>query len=132
MEHIEAKNLLSALANGTNPVTGEVLPAESPYNEPLVIRALFTVLKSSRGPSIRKTPEERMQDNLAAGRPKMAGMPWNDDQRAEAADKFKGGMSLRDLASHFERTQGAIHAELARQGLIEPDRRWEGRQATAA
>lgn len=132
MEHIEAKNLVSALANGTNPVTGEVLPAESPYNEPLVIRALFTVLKSSRGPTVRKTPEERMQENLTAGRPKMAGLPWNDEQRAEAAEKFQGGASVRELATHFERTEGAIHAELARQGLVEPDRRWEGRQATAA
>ncbi|EGU61756.1 hypothetical protein VINI7043_21551 [Vibrio nigripulchritudo ATCC 27043] len=36
--HLE---IVEALANGINPQTGEVLPSESPYNSPDVIRALF-------------------------------------------------------------------------------------------
>lgn len=119
MEYTEAKNLVSALADGTDPVTGEVLPATSPYNEPKVIRALFTVLNSSNGKAVKKSPEEKMEENLAAGRPKNAGMPWTDELRAELAEKFQGGMTLQKLAGHFERTGGAIHAELVRQGLVD-------------
>lgn len=119
MEFSEAKNLVSALANGTNPVTGEVLPAKSPYNEPTVIRALFTVLNSSNGKAARKSPEEKMEENVAAGRPRNAGLPWTDDLRDEVSEKFQGGMAVHDLARHFERTEGAILSELARQGLVD-------------
>jgi hypothetical protein len=58
MELDEAKSLLSALANGINPVTGEVLPDTSPYNEPRVIRALFAVLDSVKG---SKQPKRRLR-----------------------------------------------------------------------
>ena len=119
MEFTEAKDLVSALANGTDPVTGEILPAKSPYNEPTVIRALFTVLNSSNGKATRKSPEERMEENLAAGRPRNAGLPWADDLRVELAKKFQSGMVLQELARHFERTNSAIVSELARQGLVD-------------
>jgi len=36
--HLE---ILQALAAGTDPITGEVFPADSPYNQPEIIRALF-------------------------------------------------------------------------------------------
>lgn len=119
MELNEARELVSALANGTDPGTGEILPAESPYNDPRVIRALFTVLDSSKGRAARKSPEEKMEENLAAGRPRHAGLPWTDDLRGELAEMFKGGTALRELARHFERTNGAILSELARQGLVD-------------
>lgn len=115
----EAKELVSALANGANPLTGEGLPAKSPYNDPMIIRALFTVLNSSNAKAMKKTPEEKMEENLAAGRPRNAGLPWTDDLRTELAGMFQGGAALRDLASHFERTNGAILSELARQGLVD-------------
>ena len=119
MEFHEAKDLVSTLANGTDPVTGEILPAESPYNEPAVIRALFTVLNASNGRATKKSPEEKMEENLAAGRPRNAGLPWTDDLRAELAEKFHSGMALGELARQFERTNGAILSELARQGLVD-------------
>ena len=118
MEFTQAKNLVNALANGTNPVTGEILPAESPYNEPTVIRALFTVLNSPGGRGTKQSPQEKMEENLAAGRPRNAGLAWTDELRAEVAEKFQGGMTLQELAGYFERTSGAILSELARQGLI--------------
>jgi len=119
MEFNEAKDLVNALANGTDPVTGEILPAKSPYNDPAVIRALFTVLDSSSGKATKKSPEEKMEENLAAGRPRNAGLPWTDDLRAKLAEMFQGGTALRELARHFERTNGAILSELARQGLVD-------------
>ena len=120
MEFTEAKNMVAALANGANPVTGEILPAESPYNEPKIIRALFVLLNSLNGKAVRKTPQEKMEDNLAAGRPRNAGLPWTDDSRTDLAKKFRGGRAVQALAQEFERTSGAILAELTRQGLVEP------------
>lgn len=42
MQAVEAKRIIEALATGIDPITGEVLPDDSPVNEPQVIRALFT------------------------------------------------------------------------------------------
>lgn len=121
MELDEAKALLSALASGIDPVTGEVLPDTSPYNEPRVIRALFTVLNRAKGnKQPRKTPGEKQEENVAANRPRNAGLPWTESLREELARKFKGGARLDELAQEFERTKGAIISELVKQGLLEP------------
>jgi hypothetical protein len=100
-------------------MTGEVLPAESPYNEPVVIRALFKVLSALGGPATRKSPEERMEENLAAGRPRHAGLPWTEGSRSDLAEKYQAGTTVQELARFFERTNGAILPELARQGLVD-------------
>lgn len=120
MELNKAKETIERLADGINPATGEVLPREAPYNDPLVVRALFTILDSIK--AIRpagKTVEERQSDNVENGKPRNAGLPWTEELRAEAAAKFKDGRSVNELAESFERTSGAITLELVRQGLIE-------------
>ena len=42
MDIIRAKEIIRGLAEGIDPTMGEVLPKESVYNNPEVIRALFT------------------------------------------------------------------------------------------
>ena len=120
MELKRAKETIEILADGINPATGEVLPGEGPYNDPLVIRALFTVLDALKAirPPVR-TPEQRQNDNVENGRPRNAGLPWTAELKAEAAAKFKQGSSVDELAEIFERTNGAITSELVKQGLID-------------
>ena len=116
----KAKETIEVLADGINPATGQVLPGKGPYNDPIVIRALFTILdpiKAIRPP--RKTPEQRQNDNIENGRPRNAGLPWSPEMRAEAAAKFKSGSTVDELAESFERTNGAITSELVKQGLID-------------
>jgi len=48
MEIEKAKEIVSLLANGTDPFTGEVFSDDSPYNHRPVIRELFAVLDSVR------------------------------------------------------------------------------------
>lgn len=43
MELQAARQIIDTLAQGVNPVTGEVYPEDAPYNAPPVIRALFAV-----------------------------------------------------------------------------------------
>ncbi|MCH8543722.1 MAG: hypothetical protein LAT61_09140 [Alcanivorax sp.] len=116
----EAREILAALANGVNPATGEILPESSPYNDPNVIRALFTVLSTIKsGKQPKKTLEEKQQENVKAGRPKNAGLAWTDELKEQVASEFKSGVLIDELATHFERTRGAIASELVKQGLIE-------------
>lgn len=123
MEHSRAMDIVQALADGIDPLTGEILPAESPYNAPEVIRALFTLMNSTSGASRKATmtPEQRQADNLERGRPRNAGMPWTDALRSTLAERFSAGQPVSALAADFERSRGSILAELKRQGLIEED-----------
>jgi hypothetical protein len=122
MELEKAKEIVRLLADGIDPTTGEVLPKESPYNDPVIIRALFSVLESLkevRKP--KKTIEQKQQENIDSGRPRNAGLPWTDELKTEVASKFQCGTSVPELSRYLERTKGAIVSELMRQGLIESD-----------
>jgi len=120
MELNTAKETIERLADGINPATGEVLPKEGPYNDPVVVRALFTLLESIKEirPAAR-TAEQRQNDNVENGRARNAGLPWTEELKAEAAAKFKEGSSVHELAECFERSSGAITSELVKQGLID-------------
>jgi hypothetical protein len=122
MEIRKAQKFVEILAQGVDPTTGEAFAADSPYNEPQIIRALFTVHEFVR--RARKPPmsaDERRQENVELGRPRNYGLPWTDEARAQVATAFQEGKPIAELAATFERTQGAIQAELIRQGLVEPD-----------
>ncbi|MCW8984238.1 MAG: hypothetical protein OQK55_02765, partial [Thermoanaerobaculales bacterium] len=69
----------------------------------------------------RMSADERRQENLDLGRPRNYGLPWADDARSQVALGFEDGKSIEELATTLERTQGAIRAELIRQGLVEPE-----------
>jgi hypothetical protein len=122
MELRKAQSIVKTLAQGVDPNTGEVFAPDSPYNEPKIIRALFTVhdfVRQARKP--RMSADEKRQENLDLGRPRNYGLPWADDARSQVATGFEDGKTIEELAATLERTRGAIRAELIRQGLVEPD-----------
>lgn len=115
---------LQKLANGADPITGEVLPEASPYNHPDVIRAIFSVIDAVKNPpkkgkQVKKTVQEKQAENLESGLPVNAGLPWSDDERSELHQDFAANMPIQDLAAKFGRSQGAISVELKKQGLVE-------------
>ena len=124
MELLESRNIVKTLAEGIHPITGEVFPPESLYNDPEVIRALFSVLefvKQTKRP--RKSIEERRMENLEVGRPGNSGLPWTEDDRALVRSGFQGGTAIERLAAKLERSSAAIVAEVIRQDLVPPDLR---------
>jgi len=124
MEINESRNIVQTLAQGIHPTTGEVFPPESPYNDPSVIRALFSILESvkySKRP--RKSPEERRQENLELGKPGNSGLPWTEQDRALVASSFQEGMTVKKLATMLGRSTASIVAEVIRQDLVPADLR---------
>ncbi len=116
--------IIDALANGINPITGEYLAADSLYNHPDIIRAMFTTLKHLNSPpkkkaKVKKTTPEKQAENIERGLPRNAGLPWLEEQRNELAEQFNLGTQIQTLANVYERTSGAITAELKKQGLID-------------
>ena len=100
-----AKEIVSALAEGIDPTTGEVLPEDSVYNKGEVVRALYTVL-------------DRLETvNPKRSLPKNAGKPWSADEDAKLRSCFESGMSKKELCAEFERTSGSISSRLVRLGL---------------
>jgi hypothetical protein len=116
--------IIEALANGIDPLTGEVLPSDSLHNNPEIIRSLFAIIdhiktSSIKQPKMKKTLGQKRNENIKKGLPENAGLPWNDDQRDNLTEQFKSDVSREELAELHGRTKGAISSELKKLGLIE-------------
>ncbi|HEY0885466.1 MAG TPA: hypothetical protein VGE20_09305 [Ramlibacter sp.] len=116
MDLQQARAILETLAQGIHPVTGELMDADGPYNEPTVIRALFTVaraLDGGEGKATRESVERR------PGAPNQ-GKPWaaEDDAKLDAA--FAAGADLKLLAQELGRTTFALEARLVKLGRLPP------------
>ena len=106
-----AKQILQSLADGVNPTTGEVLAKSDSCNEPDVIRALHWALKEL---------EQTEKPEKPAPKPghENAGMPWTEEADMELCRMFDNGLSKRELAQHFKRSNGAIDARLIKLGKV--------------
>ncbi|MCD8352795.1 MAG: hypothetical protein LUC47_00530 [Clostridiales bacterium] len=105
MELKRAKEILELLADGTDPMTGELLPDDHVCNRPDVVRALHTVL--------RNVSEKKKRDL-----PANAGQPWTEEADNALRDMFLRGCTNREIQNYFQRTEGAISARLVKLGLI--------------
>lgn len=107
MELSRAKELLTTLADGVNPLTGEILEPSELCNQGEIVRALYTVLSALDTASVKKYKQ-----------PENAGKPWSKEDDALLSSMFDAGQSKRELCRHFQRTQGSIAARLVRLGKI--------------
>lgn len=116
MELQQARAVVETLAQGIHPVTGELMDADSPYNEPTVIRALFTVaraLDADGGKATRETVERR------PGAPNQ-GKPWAPEDDAKLEEAFVAGADLKPVAQELGRTTFALEARLVKLGRLPP------------
>lgn len=77
--HLE---ILQALAAGTDPVTGEIFPADSPYNQPEIIRALFFAINK-----LEALAEKGNQ-----------GLAWSEEEDELLAQRFSNGIKITEFA----------------------------------
>ena len=112
MDSTRARHLLSTLADGVDPVTGEVLGPSSPLQHPDVIRALFAGVEALKR---RKEDDER---GPTKERPERTGTSWDDDEDRELGERFDAGASVAEMAQQHRRTKGAVRARLVRLGKV--------------
>ena len=110
MELQIAREIIAVLAQGIHPVTGEIMPADSPYNEPPVIRALFAVSQALEGCDALKLRREQ---------PPNAGKAWSADDDSRLAASFDAGHDLKHMAQEMGRSRVAVEARLVKLGKIE-------------
>ena len=110
MELQEARAIVSTLAQGIHPVTGEAMPKDSPYNVPPVIRALFVVLHALDDAPARPRRES----------PPNAGKPWSAEEDEMLDAVFSSGGDMKPLAHALGRTPFALEARLVKLGKLPP------------
>ena len=106
MDIFKAREIISALAEGVDPTTGEVLPDNNVCNKGEVVRALYTVLNY--------LDEKKPKKNIPAN----AGKPWTKEDDEKLKVCFKSGMPRKEICTEFERSSGSITSRLVRLGLV--------------
>lgn len=105
MDFERAKELLSALADGVDPFTGELLPQNHVCNQPEMIRAFHAILDASLSP-----PKMHSRPN--------AGNRWTETEEETLLEEFDAGMTVSAIAKAHGRSRGAIESRLAGLGKL--------------
>ena len=110
MDSAQALAVVRSLANGVDPESGEVFPAESAYQRPQIVRALYEAASAL----------ERIDrfDRRRSQMPPKTGEPWTEDEDRKLLAAFVAGRALQELAAAHERTMGAVRARLLKYGRI--------------
>ncbi|OWK70623.1 hypothetical protein [Pedobacter sp. AJM] len=91
--HLE---IFQALAIGTDPITGEVFSADSPYNQQEIIRPLFFAINQLE--ALTKKGNQ--------------GLARSEEEDKLLVERFGNGSKITELAKLHLRTYGAIKARL--------------------
>ncbi len=113
MDRQRAKEILAALADGVNPVTGEVLSADDCCNQAEVVRALYTAVQALEQPVFRQKAA-----------PVNAGKPWTQTELDKLNDEFDRGMNISAIAQEHGRSKGSIEAKLVQLGKMDARTGW--------
>lgn len=108
MDTVRAKELLTMLADGVNPLTGEVLSDEDSCNQVEIVRALNVALRVMENQSKRRNGPP----------PENAGKPWSREDDALLCKMFDEGYSRAKMGDYFKRSTTSIEARLVKFGKI--------------
>lgn len=134
MDETKIVAILSALAQGVNPFTGEVFAVDSPYQHADVVRALHAALDRFRqtGPAhtldqaLNQTPNQTL-DQAPSPTPKSrarpdvpsnVGKPWSEAEDRRLLAEFDRGSKPSELARQLGRTLAGIEARLEKHGRL--------------
>lgn len=118
MDQEQAHKIISALADGCDPTTGEKVEG-SVLQHGDIIRALHVAVRAL----------EKFRSKVGNARsPANAGKPWSEQEDRELLEKFEAGQTVAQLAHAHDRTPAGIHARLVRHGRLDgTGSQWRGR-----
>ncbi len=108
---LQALELVTYLAEGINPLTGEWLPEGHLCQRPELIRAFHRAVGALQ--------QESRRERKALQRPVNAGLSWTEQEDSELGTAFDEGVPLDELAQRHGRSQGAVEARLVKLGKLE-------------
>ena len=99
MDIKRAKEIISALAEGIDPMTGEVLEAGNVCNKVEVVRAFYAVLRE-----LDQKSKKGILEN--------AGKPWTLEEEEHLIELYNKGLSKKAISKELGRTPGSISSRL--------------------
>jgi hypothetical protein len=115
MEREHTLKILNALANGVHPATGERFGADSPYQHPDTVRALFEAVRVVEGGAAHAPAPERRPAPPQSG----SGSRWTAEEESRLASAFDAGRTVDELARAHNRSRAAIEARLVTLGKLD-------------
>jgi hypothetical protein len=123
MEQQQTLRILNALANGIHPATGEAFPADSPYQHPDTVRALYTAVRAlerngttTGATAATAAPRSETRSALPQSG---AGSRWTPEEEQQLAAAFDSGRTIAELARQHNRSVAGIEARLLKLGKID-------------
>ena len=109
MKTSEALKLLRPLAEGYDPITGELFSEDSPYQNANIVRAMYSAI--------------RVLENELSGVKKKskyanAGNPWKEEDDRKLVKLYDGGTTMQELSKMFNRSELSIRFRLAKFGKV--------------
>lgn len=125
----QVAELLTALAGGVNPSTGEILPDASLANTPDAVRLLYTLaMEFKQVKSQQPKPKKQSRDleglresNLANGLPARSHFPWSEEDYNQLLDEYHIHRDIETVAQIMERSTRAIAVKLGSAGVLTPE-----------
>jgi hypothetical protein len=115
MKEQRARQILQALVQGIDPLTGEELAPGTVLQQADVLRALLAGVAALEQTAARAQRRAQLPGNV--------GRSWNANEEAALVTAFKAGEALMEIAARHGRTLRAIEARLERMGLLTPEQR---------
>ena len=123
MDESKTVAILSALAKGVNPLTGEVFPADSPYQHADVVRALFAAVEHMSRTTQAQPSSQKSPSQSRSAMPSNVGKPWSEQEDRQLVTEFDRGRKPSELARDLGRTLAGIEARLERHGRLSASER---------
>jgi hypothetical protein len=125
MNKEQTLRILNALANGIHPATGEKFGADSPYQHPDTVRALFEAMRAVEGAG-EAAPASSASTSAAPAAERRPAMPesgsgsrWTSEEEQRLVNSFDAGRTVDELARAHSRSRAAIEARLVRLGKMD-------------
>ena len=119
MQKEQALRILNALANGVHPATGEKFAADSPYQHPDTVRALFEAMRAVEGGGATAAAPASAPQSKPALPESGSGSRWSSEEEERLAAAFDSGRTIDELARAHQRSRAAIEARLVRLGKLD-------------
>ena len=119
MDNETTLRILNALANGVHPATGETFGADSPYQHPDTVRALFEAMRAVEGAHLPAPAPAAAPERRPALPESGSGSRWTTDEEQRLAGAFDAGRTVDELAKAHNRSRAAIEARLVRLGKMD-------------